>query len=123
MWINISTAMLTFKHHLTLNGVYVVFVDQVKYLGAWLHASLKMTMAHRDKRYYFTVRQISSGAPLLSILPQFNTLCFVRIACQCTLANCRYTQSSAVGLRVVCIIACVSCAQPQNAKFIFLLPV
>ena len=67
----------------SLNGAEVKFIDQVEYLGASLHASLKDDNDAQKQVKHFTVQETSSEAPLLSALLQLEKPCFVIVACQC----------------------------------------
>jgi len=71
-----------------LNGVRVQFFDQVKYLGVWINASLKVDddIQRQVKLLQCATNKLRGTFDQCS--PAVETLYFVPIACQCMLANC-----------------------------------
>ena len=53
-----------------LNGVRVQFLNQVKYLGVWINASLKDDNDIQRQVNHYTVQQTNSEALLISALLQ-----------------------------------------------------
>ena len=71
-----------------LNGVRVQFLDQVKYLGVWINASLKDDddIQRQVKSLYCAANKLRGTFDQCS--PAVKILYVVPVACQCMLANC-----------------------------------
>ena len=71
-----------------LNGVRVQFLNQVKYLGVWINASLKDDddIQRQVKSLYCAANKLRGTFD--QCFPAVKTLYFVPIACQCMLSNC-----------------------------------